>query len=538
MRKTTWIQIVAAAALLSAAEASAQVITAGDQAPLELTLERMVELGLRDSYRVRHLQLEVERTRSLLSAERAGLKSRVSLTVAAPEFQKISDNKWNSTLQRNELVREDTRRFQMDLSVRQPVILFGYPTNGVLSLNNRVYRYTQVDGDLRDTTFYNRYFIAYDQPLFQPNRMKNDLEEAELNLEKAELRYKSDVVAAIDDLATDYFDLVSDAFRRDRANEFARDLTMAIEAVREVVATAPVRAGDLDLLKVELANAHEAESQAANNLRNREQTIKERLQLPAGTPVSLQSGLDVVPVKVDVGEAIRLASTLTPRMRQLNIATRENEIRLDETKGNNAFRMNLGLTYGREVQDPRFQSLWSDPRNSYTVAVNATVPIWDWGERKHRIQAQQFSLDRATLSEQQTLSEIETEVRNLVASLDDFGRRTKTMLDTLTLAHELTETTVSRYRSGEVGLSDLMQALSRESTTASNLLNTFQGYQRTLRRLKEVTFFDFEAGLPIVERFKIAPVRGVAQEPASQIPTSPTSATSKAPGIANRIHRP
>jgi len=538
MRKTTWIQIVAAAALLSAAEASAQVITAGDQAPLELTLERMVELGLRDSYRVRHLQLEVERTRSLLSAERAGLKSRVSLTVAAPEFQKISDNKWNSTLQRNELVREDTRRFQMDLSVRQPVILFGYPTNGVLSLNNRVYRYTQVDGDLRDTTFYNRYFIAYDQPLFQPNRMKNDLEEAELNLEKAELRYKSDVVAAIDDLATDYFDLVSDAFRRDRANEFARDLTMAIEAVREVVATAPVRAGDLDLLKVELANAHEAESQAANNLRNREQTIKERLQLPAGTPVSLQSGLDVVPVKVDVGEAIRLASTLTPRMRQLNIATRENEIRLDETKGNNAFRMNLGLTYGREVQDPRFQSLWSDPRNSYTVAVNATVPIWDWGERKHRIQAQQFSLDRATLSEQQTLSEIETEVRNLVASLDDFGRRTKTMLDTLTLAHELTETTVSRYRSGEVGLSDLMQALSRESTTASNLLNTFQGYQRTLRRLKEVTFFDFEAGLPIVERFKIAPVRGVAQEPASQMPTNPTSETSKAPGIANRIHRP
>jgi outer membrane protein TolC len=132
------------------------------------------------------------------------------------------------------------------------------------------------------------------------------------------------------------------------------------------------------------------------------------------------------------------------------------------------------------------------------------VQNWDCGERKHRIQAQQFSLDRATLSEAQTLSELETEVRNLVASLDDFGRRTQTMLDTLTLAHELTETTVSRYRQGGVGLSDLMQALSRESTTAGNLLNAYRGYQQALRRLKEVTFFDFEAGQPMVDRFKIA----------------------------------
>ncbi len=494
--------MAAAATLLCSAGAFAQTASGG-QAPIELTLDRMVELGLRDSFRVRHLQLEVERTRSLLSAERAGLKSRVSLNIAAPQFQAISDNKWNSTLQRNELIREDTRRFQMDLSVRQPVILFGYPTNGVLSLNNRVYRYTQVNEDGRDTTFYNRYFIAYDQPLFQPNRMKNDLEEATLNLEKAELRYQSDVIGAIDDLATDYFDLVSDAFRRDRANEFARDLTNAMEAVREVVSNVPARAGDLDLLQVELANAHEAESQAASNLRTREQTIKQRLQLPAAAPVSITANLNISPAKVDVTEAIRLASTLTPRMRQLKIATRENQIRLDETKGNDAFRMNLGLTYGREVQDPRFQNLWNEPTNSYTVSVNAVVPIWDWGERKHRIQAQQFSLDRANLSEEQTKSEIETEVRNLVTSLDDFGRRTKTMLDTLTLAHELTETTVSRYRQGAVGLSDLMQALTRESQTANNLLNAYRGYQQALRRLKEVTFFDFEAGQPLVERFKI-----------------------------------
>lgn len=479
--------------------AGAQAVT-----PVELTLEKMVEFGLRDSFRVRQLQLEVERTRSLLQAEQAGLKSKVSLNISAPQFQAISDNKWNSTLQRNELVREDTRRYQLDLSIRQPVILFGYPTNGVLSLNNRVYRYTQVDGDVRDTNFYNRYFLAYDQPLFQPNRMRNDLEEARLNLEKSELKYQSDVVAVIDDLATDYYDLVSDAYKREAAAAFMEDLDAAIGAARDMVAAAPGRASETELLHVELANAREAVSQTTSNLRNREQTIKQRLQLPAGTTVTVRPDLNVVPVKVDPEDAIRLASTATPRVRQLTIGTRENEIRLQETRGNNAFRMNLGLTYGREVQDPRFQNLWQDPRNSYTVEVNATVPIWDWGERQHRIQAQQFSLDRARLSEEQALSEIETEVRNLVTTLQDYSQRLTTMQQTLTLARQLTASSLTRYRSGDIGLVEMLQAVTRESTTSTNYLNAFMGYTRTLRRLKEVTFHDFEMGVSVVERFGLA----------------------------------
>jgi outer membrane protein TolC len=473
-------------------------------APVELTLEKMVELGLRDSFRVRQLQLEVERTRSLLQAEQASLKSRVSLNISAPQFQAISDNKWNSTLQRNELVREDTRRYQLDLSIRQPVILFGYPTNGVLSLNNRVYRYTQADGDLRDTQFYNRYFLAYNQPLFQPNRMKNDLEEARLNLEKSELKYQSDVVAIIDDLSTDYYDLVSDAYKREAAEAFMEDLDAAIGAARDVAATAPGRISEAELLQVELANAREAVNQATSNLRNREQTIKQRLQLPIGSTVSVRPSLDVVPVAVNPEDAIRFASTATPRVRQLSIGTRENEIRLQETRGNNAFRMNLGMTYGREVQDPRFQNLWEDPRNSYTVEVNATVPIWDWGARRHRIQAQQFSLDRARLSEEQAISEIETEVRNLVTTLQDYSERLKTMQQTLALARQLTTSSLARYRNGDIGLAEMLQAITRESTTSSTCLNAFMGYTRTLRRLKEVTFHDFEMGVSVVERFGVS----------------------------------
>ena len=59
MQLTKASLVVAAALVCAPGAAEAQVITPGQAAPVELTLDRMVEIGLRDSYRVRHLQLAV-----------------------------------------------------------------------------------------------------------------------------------------------------------------------------------------------------------------------------------------------------------------------------------------------------------------------------------------------------------------------------------------------------------------------------------------------------------------------------------------------
>ena len=301
--------------------------------PLVLTIDNMVALGLRDSYRVRQLQLAVERTRSLLNAERASLRSRVQLVVNAPTIEAITENKWNSTLQRNELIAENTRRVQTDFSIRQPVVLLGYPTNGVLSFNNRVYRYTQIDGNQADTRFYNRYFFAYDQPLFQPNRMKNDLERAELNLEDAELDYQDDVVGMIDDLADDYYELVESAYRREINDRQVAELETAMVAARALTATDTARGLEAEQVQVALANAREDFNRSDSDRRLQEDAVRQRLQLPTATALQVSPVLDVRPVSIDEGEAMGLARNLAPRMRQLSIGLRENEIRLDETKG-------------------------------------------------------------------------------------------------------------------------------------------------------------------------------------------------------------
>jgi outer membrane protein TolC len=495
---------VALALPLLAPPAGLAAQQAGGSQAIELTVERMVELGLRDSYRVRQLVLGIERTRSLLRGQQAGLKSRVEMELATPEFESISDYKWNSTLQKNELIHEDTRRWEAELSIRQPVILFGFPTNGFLSLNNRMYRYRQL-GETNDIEYYNRYFIGYQQPLFQPNRMRNDLEEAELNLERSELDYRNSVVEMVDDLEDDFYALLESAHQRAIAEQFVGQLQEAAAAAADVVAAIPARAIEVDQLRVELANAREQVQQSVSSFRLQGANIKQRLRLSPGDSIVVTPDLTVPRVDVDVERAIELATTMTPRLRRIAVQLREEEIRLDETKGNNSFRMNVGLTYGREMQNPQFDNLWQEPRNSYTVDLTATIPIWDWGQRRYRIEADQYQIQRTRLQAEEARSQIETSVRNEVRNLEEYEQRAVNMEENLTLAQQITRSTLERYRLGEVTLVELIQTIDRQTSTAENFLDAYLGYRQALRRLQVLTHYDFEHGLPLLERFTVGP---------------------------------
>ena len=136
---------------------------------IDLTLQTAVDIAMENSYRIKQLQLGIEMNRSWLKARQAGLKSRVYMNLQSPDFNAISESKWNSTLLKDEIVRQNTQRWQMELSIRQPVILLGYPTNGYLSLNNKMYRYIQKDNGNKDVDYDNRYFLKFEQPLFRPN---------------------------------------------------------------------------------------------------------------------------------------------------------------------------------------------------------------------------------------------------------------------------------------------------------------------------------------------------------------------------------
>ena len=471
---------------------------------IDLNLERMVELSLSSSYEVRRLNLEIQRDQYSLKAQQARLKSSVDMDLTIPAFSLTSEPKWNSDLQKNEIIQENTRMWEGEISVRQPIIFFGYPTNGYLSFNNRMYRYNQINDDgVSEVDYYNRYYLRYTQPLFQPNGLKNDLEQAELNLEGTQLEFYGDVVDIVDNVSEDYFDLFEAHYRRTINRALVGNLERALAIAQDLARQDSTRAIDADQIQVDLANARERLQSSESSIRLEAASVKRSLGLSDADSIALDPVFFLDPVAIDMDEAVRLAMELTPRMRQLDISLRNSEISLEETKSRGGFRMDVSLSYGRERRDDAFDRLWVHPDNSYTVNVEAYVPLWDWGERDARIAASRIRIDQTRLRIEEAELQIVSSVRNEVLNVRDREDRTMAMRDNLDLAGGVSETSFQRYAAGSITATDLMLSLRREADTAENFLQAYLGWRESLRQLQQLTYWDFERQMPVLERFGV-----------------------------------
>lgn len=77
------------------------------------------------------------------------------------------------------------------------------------------------------------------------------------------------------------------------------------------------------------------------------------------------------------------------------------------------------------------------------------------------------------------------------------------MQENLERAQRIAEESFSRYQTGTIGILDLLQALRREVDTVNTFLDAFLGWRQSLQRLQDLTYYDFEADLPVLDRFDI-----------------------------------
>ncbi|MBN2288203.1 MAG: TolC family protein [Candidatus Glassbacteria bacterium] len=467
-----------------------------------LTLDSAVNIAMGRSYRIKQLELGIERTRFWLKSRQASLKSRIFMELKAPDIEAVSETKWNSTLKKDEIIHSNTRLWQMDLSVKQPVLVFGYPTNGYLSLNNQIYRYSQEDGG-QEVDYYNRFFLKFEQPFLLPNNLKNDIEDAELDLQKSELEYIADRVSLIDRVSDDYYDLFEVSYKK-------TIFDLQIENLRKIAEIAQVKAGqdtarviETVQVQVELANARESLLRNQSEIRREIAAIKQRLQLSHEDSVFIEPVVKVVPIKIDVNQAIQYGNSLHPRLRILEIDKRKGEIDVNNSTGWDAFHLNLEMTYGMEKQKDQFREIWDDYDGSYSVSINAYVPIWDWGRRKARIEAEKISLKKTELYIEETQNRIRSDIVNAVDNLRDYQQRALNMQSNIGRVQDITDFGMNQYRDNLISLQDLLQMVARQKETELNFLDAYLGYRRSLLSLMIQTYYDYENGESLIDKFRV-----------------------------------
>lgn len=491
---------LAAFFMLAAIFLTQGIHSANSQQILTLTLDKAVDIAMENSYRIKYLQMGIERNRYYLKARQASLKSRVYMNLKAPEYEAVSDYKWNSNLLRDEIIHEDTSLWQMEMAIRQPVILLGYPTNGYLSLNTKTYKYIQKIDDT-DIDYYNRYYVKYEQPFFLPNTLKNNIEDAELDLERRELEYVRDRVWLINSVADDYYDLFEYTYYDTIYRQQIENLEKAAAIAASFAAADSSRLIDTIQVQVELANARENRLKNLSSIRREAAGIKQRLRLSQEDSVYVTTEFPFHPIEINVDQAVEYGYNLSPTLRILNIDRRKNEIDVNNAEGYDAFHVNLQMTYGLEKQHDRYQSVFEEFDNSYSASINAYIPIWDWGQRDSRIEAEKINLKQTQLQIEENRNEIKSNIIMAAENLIEFQERTKNMIDNRTKAQQITDFGMQQYTDGVISLQDLLQIITRHRETETNFLDAYQGFRRSLISLMIQTYYDYENDISLIDKF-------------------------------------
>src|SRR5690606_23234570 len=165
----------------------------------------------------------------------------------------------------------------------------------------------------------NRYFLRYRQPLFQPNELKNNLEQAELNLQDAELDFQNDAIQIIQNIADDYYELFENAYEGQLYQTTVENLQAALDVALEQAAAQPEREIDASRVRVALSNAEATHQQSHSDVRLAASQIKPRLGLSPEDSIFHSPVIDMVPVQVAEALATQLGLTLRPQLRLLEI---------------------------------------------------------------------------------------------------------------------------------------------------------------------------------------------------------------------------
>ncbi|HCE56651.1 MAG TPA: TolC family protein [Prolixibacteraceae bacterium] len=459
-----------------------------------LTLEKALQISETGSPDLQQSLLNLERFQKNLEAQRAALKSRLSLDVTPLNYsnQRRFDTRV-SEWYTNESLTSNAR-----FLISQPIL----PTDGTISLSNE-FGWQNSTSDASGTNsqskrFYNNLYLNLNQPLFTYNRLKLQMKELELSYENANISYAMQRLN-LEKNVTQFFYNVFMA---------QNNLTIAKEELVNTQKSYDIIKNKVDAglaAKEELYQAELNLSTAKSTLENREvsfENAKDQLKLYLGMDlyqdILVLGDITANPVPVDLEKAIENGLNSRMELRQREIDIENSQFALIQTKALNEFRGDVNLRLGVTGDNEELGMIFDAPTSSPSVNLSFSIPLFDWGEKKARIAAQEATIKSQELNLSEEKKQIIIGVRQVYRNLQNQLNQIEIAKQNEINAQLTYEINLERYQNGDLTGMDLNLYQTQLSEKKIALAQALINYKIELLNMKIQTLYDFEKGQPIL----------------------------------------
>ena len=483
MQITRWTRFLILGLALIAVSLPAQPV---------LTLPQALDIALDKSPDIQRARFNLERSRQLLKAQEASLKSKFSLNLMPYDYQYTKRfntyfSEWNT---------EEIQQSGLDFSVSQPI----YWTDGTLSLINSLARqeaFSAAGASATNSTFNNNLYLRLEQPLFTYNRTKLSQTEVELDLENAALSYALKRLELEKSVTQSFFDCFYNEQNQDIAVAEEKNNQESYDIIRNKVEAGLAAKEELYQAELNFANSRLSTANARVSLANSKDALKDLLGLSLFDEVSADADVEFSKIPVDLEKATKSGLSTRMEIREQEITIRNAMNDLIRTSALNEFKGNVSLTYGLLGNNEAFSSMYDDPTQNQKYSISFEVPLWDWGEKDARIKAQEAKIAQQKLNANQTENQIILGIRQAFRTVENQLLQIETRKQNVRNAELTYDLNLERYRNGDLTsklLGEYQTQLSKEKLAYMQALIQ---YRLALLDLKIQSMWDFEKGLSV-----------------------------------------
>jgi len=456
-----------------------------------ITLEQALEIAAKTSPSLQSSLFNLQRTTETLNAQRAALKSQFSLTANPIVYSnsRLFNNQFSQWYTNENFSTSGTFR------VEQPILY----TDGTISLSNQFgWQSNTSTGTSTNKSYFNNLNLSLTQPLFTYNRTKTQIKTLELNNENAMLSYAMQRLALEMSVSQYFYNVYMAQMSLTIKEEELANTTKSNGIIKNKVEAGLAAKEQLYQSQVDLATAQSSVESARVSLASAKDQFKQYIGMDIFTEIGVMTDIAVTPIDVDGKKALEhgLAARMELRQRQISVET--SQLDMLAVKATNEFNGSMTLSMGLSGDNPSISNIFDKSTKSPRVSVGFNIPVFDWGQRKARIRAQDAVINTQKLSLSNQTVQIQLDIRQTVRNLTYLKNQITTALETQNNSQLTYDINLERYKNGDLTSMDLnlyqVQLSNNKMAYAQALIN----YKIALLNLKVQSLYDFTTNEPVV----------------------------------------
>lgn len=376
------------------------------------------------------------------------------------------------------------------LQARQNVTFAG----GTLYVYTDLNRIDQFGTGARATWYAQPLTLSYEQPLFAFNQFKWDKLIEPKEYEKGRREY----VEAMEEISRNavkaWFNLLK-ARRHEAAAHFNYNNTSSMRDVAaQRLKLGTVTRDEYLQLELRVLNDSISINECAITVREAQMELNSLLGFDESAEIVpvLEEALPVIRVDYELALEKALVNSHFLLDNELNLLNARSAVA--KAKAQRGISMSLNARFGLSKSGPTFQEAYRNPLEQEVFGLSFSVPIFDWGQARGRIEKAKAAEEVVKAQVQQNENDFRRKVFTAVGQFNHQRQQCAVSRRASAIAAERYALVMDKFRSGSASVLDLNTARGESDAAQTQYITDLGNYWIYYYTLRLYTLFDFLAG--------------------------------------------